>query len=181
MNNPKQTLSLAAATGAKAACEAYGIKVAFIPKLIRALETPIPGTPKMMMPVKDKAQLDASEAGRRDWMRENIHGGIERGLKKLKVDKGLQALEPLVGNVTAPPEMRASFGDRATYSIAHTPVQTAANLVPIGGVGKGYQVARTGLEKLLGVPPPPAWKPPVAALDRGAEGVLKAISKLKGL
>lgn len=181
MNSREQTLSLALANGAAAACSAYGVKVAFIPKLMRALETPIPGTPKMVMPVKDQAQLAASEASRRGWIRDNVYGNIERGLKKMKVDKGLQKLEPFLGNVTAPAEMRASFGDRAVYSLAHTPVQTAANTVPIGGVGKGYQVARTIAEKALGIPAPPSWKPPVAALDQGADAILKHLSKLRGL
>jgi hypothetical protein len=166
--------------GVHAALQRFGVKTAFIPKLLRALETPIPGTPKMLMAVKDKAQLAASEAARRGWIRDNVFGGAENLLKKVKLDKALQKLEPLVGNVTAPDEMRRSFGERGVYTLAHTPIQTAANLVPIGGVGKGYQLARTGLEKMLKVPPPPQWAPPVAALDQGADSVLKSISKLKG-
>jgi hypothetical protein len=167
--------------GASAACVHFGLeKQGFIPKLIRALETPIPGTPKLLMAMKSPEQLAASEMSRRGWMRENVHGGLNRLLKGVKLDKGLQALEPLLGDATAPEEMRRTFGERGVFSLAHTPVQSIANAIPIGGVGKGYQAARTLGEKLFHVPGPPSFQVPTNQLDVDASQVLDRLRSLRG-
>lgn len=145
-------------------------KHAWLPKLLRALETPIPGTPKLVMPVKDQAQLDASEAARREWIRENVHGGLERGLKGIKVDKLYQKLEPVLGNTSETPERRATYGERRVHQLAHQPVKELVSALPIPyGVGAtAYQGTRDFIGGRLGIPKAPSYE------ERNPDWMVKA-------
>lgn len=179
-------MSLMAAyeAGQLAAIEKFAAqdKTAIIASLMRALETPIPGTPKWLSPLWSGAELAVREAGRQTWVNKNIHGGIYNMLKKLKVDKAFQAAEPLIGNTAAPLAERAQYGDRKIHGWAASPLQHLVSSVPaiaghaiggIAGAGAGtaatpyasslYQGTRTGIEKALGAPGPVPYGTPFDA------------------
>jgi len=147
-------------------------KNAFIAKLLRALETPIPGTPKLLMKVRDKAELAAREVARRGKIRGAVNENIYKALKKMKVDKAYQKLEPAIGHTTAPAAERALFGDREIHEMAHEPFHTLISNLPIPYAGPVHKGLRSAAQKLLGVPAAKAYVMPEAAHD-----VAQAIKK----
>lgn len=161
--------------GAGAACARFGLaKQAFIAKALRALETPIPGTPKLLMEPKTTAQLDASEASRRAWITDNLQGGAFRGLKRLGLDRAIQQLEPLAGDITLPPALRQQFGERVLHKATHLPVQTALGALPYGAA-KFWQLGRQGVEKALNIPAQTMLGAAPAAASAG--GLTKSVQK----
>jgi hypothetical protein len=146
------------------------VKHAWIAKLLRALETPIPNTPKLLMPVKGPEELAASEASRRQWIRDNVHGGIEKGLKAVKLDKAYQALEPVLGNTSETPDRRATFGARQVHDWAHQPVKNliSAFPTPYGAGVRAYQGVRDFAGSRLGIPKAPSFDELQAARAAGA-------------
>lgn len=149
-------------------------------KLVRALSTPIPGTPKLLMNMRTPLQLDALEQSVTNAGNKYFHGGIAKGLQKLKVDRVFQKLEPFIGNATDAPDLRATFGARQVHNWAHQPVRQVAGMVPIPSFGSIYQGARDGVGKLLGVKPPMAFG---QGAERGVQlelpGVKKFLNKPK--
>lgn len=171
--------------GAADALEKYtsllsdGEKLAFIAKMVRTLATPIeqlPGlsrlgkTPSVLIKSRSPAELQGLEDAVRGWQDKNVHGNIYKGLKKMKVDKLYQKMEPFTGS-TSEPHIRAQYGDRKIWALAHAPVQhaaagltqmTAGQLPIIGkpaqmGLVSVYNTGRVALEKALGVPGPLAY------------------------
>jgi len=186
--------------GMYAALEKYaahlpdGEKQAFIAKLLRTLATPveqaplgigrafralgIEKTPEMLLKSRGPAELQALENKIRGGQQTHIHGNIYKALKAMKVDKLYQKMEPFTGS-TSEPHIRAQYGDRNIWSLAHqplqhllsAPVQYMAGKLPIvgpaakGGVVNMYNTGRAGLEKLFGVPGPlPYGSTPSGAL-----------------
>lgn len=157
-------------------------KQAFIAKLLRTLATPVERapllgralqsagvtrTPGLLMAHRGPAELDALENAARSWQQTHVHNNIYKGLKGVKLDKLYQKLEPYTGS-TSEPSIRAQYGDRRIWSLAHQPLQHAlsapvqylAGKLPIvgpaakAGVVDIYNSGRAVLEKHLGVPGP---------------------------
>lgn len=158
------------------------VKHADIAKLLRLLATPVEDapllgralrsvgvnkTPTAFMASRGPAALDAIENGVRKFQQTHVHQRAYNALKKMKVDKAFQALEPYTGS-TAEPSIRAQYGDRHIWTMAHAPVQTfagpfihgmAGQLPIVGGLAQkgilnAYTTGRAAYEKLLGVPGP---------------------------
>jgi hypothetical protein len=173
-----------------------GVKHAIISALIRKLETPIPGTPKILMEKRTPEQLAQRETGRRDWQREHIHDNIYKALKKMKVDKLYQAGERFSGS-TAEPHIRAQYGDRQIWSLAHAPVQhllsapaqvaagalsghpvlAGVGLAARAGVLPAYTTGRAALEKLIGAPGPLSYGSPIGKTPSPPARTLPALGE----
>jgi len=156
-------------------------KNAFLAKVLRLLETPIPGTPKLLMKVRGKAELAAREATRREGLRNAINGNIYKGLKKLKVDKVYQKLEPMIGSTTAPAAERALYGDRQIHAIAQRPLHWLLGNAPIPYAATAHNALVAAAQKLTGVPAARAYKMPeqviTAAAKAHPEKMIEAIER----
>jgi len=152
-------------------------KNAFLAKALRLLETPIPGTPKLFMKIRDKAELAAREVSRREKIRDAVGGNIYKGLKKLRVDKAYQKLEPLIGSTTAPAAERALYGDRQIHAMAHRPLHWILGNAPIPYASTAHNALVAAAQKLTGVPAARAYKMPevmAKAVEKAEEVVAKA-------
>ena len=151
-------------------------KEAFIAKAIKALSTPIKGTPKLLMKNRSPQELQALEDGVRAFQNDKVHGGAYRAMKKIKLDKFFQAMEPIKGSSTATPAMRATSGDRAIWDIAHQPIRKLVSLSPISfpglSAGEAYQGLRGAAQKAFNVPGPKSYPMPPEHMIPGIEKYL---------
>lgn len=152
-------------------------KNAFIAKALRLLETPIPGTPKLLMKVRGKAELAARETARREKIRDVVNENIYKGLKKARIDKVYQKLEPAIGNLTAPAAERALYGDRQIHAIAHRPLHWLLGNAPIPYVGTAHNTLVSAAQKALNVPAARAYKMPGSAAQAAEPTAAKAVEK----
>lgn len=139
-------------------------------KIVRLLATPIPGTPKLFMKVRNKQQLDALETKVREKARDLTNENIAKLLRKLKVDKIFQKLEPVLGSTTAPKAYRDTFGARKVHELAHRPIYSLLGYSPIPYATSVSGAAAGLAEKYLGLAPPRSFKMPGEA----AKGVSEA-------
>jgi hypothetical protein len=144
-------------------------KTSDIAKVVRILKTPIPGTPKLIMKKRSKDVLQAEEHALREKLRDKINENIYKGLKKLRVDKAYQKLEPVLGAKTAPKNIRETFGERQIHEMAHRPFHYLLGKAPIPYVSSAHNILSEAHQKLMGVPPPRAYKMP--------EGVVETVKK----
>jgi hypothetical protein len=152
-------------------------KTADIAKLVRILKTPIPKTPKLLMKVRSKDVLDAEEHALREGLRDKINENLYKGLKKLKVDKLYQKLEPALGSRTAPQAIRDTFGERQIHEMAHRPMHWLIGKAPIPYASTVHNVLSEAHQKILKVPPPRSYKMPGDAAP-AAKAVEKAVEKV---
>lgn len=150
-------------------------KQALLAKIMRLLETPIPGTPKLLMKVRGGAELAEREASRRGVLRKVINENIKKGLTKLRVDKLYQKLEPILGNTTLPAAERATFGARHVHSLAHRPFHAIIGNAPIPYASTIHNALTAGAQKLLGIPAAEAFSMPVA---KGGAAKGEALEKI---
>jgi hypothetical protein len=147
-------------------------KTADIAKIVRLLKTPIPGTPKLFMKVRPKEVLQAEEHALREKLRDKINDNIYKVLKKTKVDRLYQKLEPVLGSKTAPKELRDTFGERQIHEIAHRPFHWLLGKAPIPYISSAHNILSEGHQKLLKVPPPRSYVMPgeaAKALEKAVE------------
>jgi hypothetical protein len=153
-------------------------KTADIAKIVRILKTPIPGTPKLIMKKRSKAVLDSEEHALREKLRDKINENIYKGLKKLKVDRAYQKLEPVLGTKTSPKELRDTFGERQIHEIAHRPFHWLLGKAPIPYVSSAHNILSEGHQRLLKVPPPRSYKMPGAAAQAAEPSAAKAVERV---
>jgi hypothetical protein len=135
-------------------------KQAFIAKAVRALSTPIKGTPKLVQKVRGPEELAALEKKVRSaqWRgQDKAYEALtsEKLPRWLRIDKGYQRLEPALGTPSNPQVMRDTWGKRKVWSMTHEPVRFLMGQTPVvSSFGTPYQALRTGAEKALKIPPP---------------------------
>lgn len=154
-------------------------KTADIAKLLNVLSTPIKGTPKLLMKVRGKAERAAIETARREKLRDVVNGNIYKGLKKLRIDKIYQKLEPALGSQTEPAAMRAMFGDRKIYAMAQRPIHELISYAPVPYASSIHNLVTAGAQKLLKIPGPrayPGLSPATAAAPKAAVETAKAVA-----
>jgi len=146
----------------------------FLAKAVRVLATPIKGTPKLVMKNRSKVDLDVLEDKVRGGLHKHVNDNIYKGLKKARVDRLYQKLEPYIGSPTAPMAERARFGDRHIHAWANRPIHTLIGYLPIPYASTTHQAVTVAAQKLLKVPGARAYKMPEAVAEKIEAAVAKA-------
>lgn len=134
-------------------------------RLARLGMTPIPGTPKLLLPKLNPQQLDSLESQVQQRIQTGFNDPIRRGLERVGLGRGIsKVVEKATADVPGTPrlfmkhrtlEERQALGNRigqgVVNSLSEHPETLATTLLPIPGAGPAWLGVKSLLRRGLGI------------------------------